>query len=497
VGRIRKNVICWAIVAGLSAWGSPAGAQAEALTKADQKALIQIGAAAEAGDCALVLKRAEPFVKRRKGVLPNDLTVTLYDAIAACHIEANRNDEAYSAALSGTALAESTPKLWQIRLFSEIARKRWTDVAATLEAMTQGHGATLNDLPIPVMWELLDGMKKDGAAETRTRVLKLLASDSYAPSETFGSNDGFRLLYAQDRIAAGDTAAAGPVIARLEDPSNIANASLDPRMRGYLASTDLAAAATRRLARHREWVAREPDRLRPLIAAATNLRQLGRAKEALDLLRSAEPRLDKLTETEDSDHVNWWWNELALTYEALHRPDEAVEAYRNGSKASEDGVPNVSQLINLALAQLRFGRPRDALATIALRDLSAKGASPYGIMLYRRARACALHLEGRGGEAKADVDYVVSHEKDAPVAVTELHLCLDDMDSAAASVIRRLEDPEQRPVMLLELSDFDLAPPPLPTDRNARNREALKKREDVKAAIARAGGTRRFNVAEA
>jgi tetratricopeptide (TPR) repeat protein len=497
VGRIRKNVISWAIAVGLSAWGSAGGAQAEELTKADQQALAQIATAAEAGDCDLVLKRAVPFVERRKRVLPNELTVIFYEAIAACHIEAKREDEAYGAALGGTALAESTPRLWYVRLYSEIEKKRWTDVAVTLEAMTQGHSATLNGLPIPVMWELLNAMKEGAAAEPRTRVLKLLASDSYAPDETFGSNDGFRLMYAQDRIAAADRAAAGPVIARLEDPSHIATASLDPRMRGYLASTDLAASATKRLARHQLWVAREPDRLRPLIAAATNLRQLGRAKEALDLLRSAEPRLDKLTETEDSDQVNWWWNELALTYEALHLPDEAVEAYRNGSKASEDGVPNVSQLINLALAQLRFGRPKDALATIALRDLSAEGASPYGSMLYRRARACALHLEGRGGEAKADVDYVVSHEKDAPVAVTELHLCLEDMDAAAASAIRRLEDLEQRPVMLLELSDFDLAPPPLVTDRNARNREALKKREDVKAAIARAGGTRHFNVAEA
>lgn len=497
MGRIRKNVISWAIAVGLTAWGSAATAQSEELSKADRKALAQIAAAAEAGDCALVLKGAVPFVERRNRVLPNEVTGMLYAAIAACHIEAKRSDEAYKAALAGTALPQSAPQLWYVRLYSEIERKRWTDVVATLEAMTREHSAALNDLPIPAMWELLDAMKEERAPEARTRVLKLLASDFYAPSETFGSNDGFRLLYAQDRIAAGDKVAAGPVIATLEDPSNIATASLDPRMRGYLASTDLAAAATRRLARHRDWVAREPDRLRPLIAAAKNLRQLGRAQEALDLLRSAEPRLDKLTESEDSDHLNWWWNELALTYETLHRPDEAVEAYRNGSKASEDGVPNVSQLINLALAQLRFGRPRDALATIALRDLSAKGASPYGMMLYRRARACALHLVGRGGEAKADVDYVVSHEKDAPVAVTELHLCLEDMDAAAASAIRRLEDPEQRPAMLLEFSDYELAPPPLATDRNARSREALKKREDVRAAITRAGGTRRFNVAEA
>jgi hypothetical protein len=474
-----------------------AWAQAGGLTKADLKVLAEIAVAAEAGNCDLVVKRAGPLVERRRRNLPADLTASLYEAMVACHVEAKRLDRAYSLALRGTALAESTPQLWQMRLEIEAWEKRYADAASTLEAMTQGHGATLNAIRLDWIWELLRAMKDSGAAEARTRTLKLLASDAYAPAEAYGSNDGFRLSYAQDRLAAGDSAAAGPVVARLDEPFSIATASLDPRMRGFLPNVDLAAAAAKSLARHQEWMAREPDRLRPLIAVAQNLRQLGRGKEALAVLKSAEPRLPKLTAKEDSDHVNWWWNELAITYETLHRPDEAVEAYRNGSKASEGGVPNVSQLINLALAQNRFGRPKDALATLAQRDLSAEGATPYGIMLYRRARACALHLDGRGAEGSADVAYIRSHEKDAPGAVTDLYLCLGDMEAAAASAIRRLEDPEDRPVLLLELSDFDLAPPPFATDRTARNLELLKKRADVKAAIDRAGGTRRFNVAEA
>lgn len=489
------NVTWWMIAAALTTGGA-AAAQSDGLTKAEMNALAKISAAVEANDCNAVLKHSRPLVEPRQHALPGDLAAALYDMIAFCHIEAKRFDQAYAAALLGTALAESTPRLWYIRLHSEAEKKRYTDAAATLEAMTQGHGAALNDLPLASVWGLLRTMKDAGAAEARTRVLKLLASDAYAPSETFGSNDSFRFDYAEDRIAAGDRAAAGPIIGRLEDPQNIAAASLDPRMRGYLPGVDVRTAAEKMLARHREWIAREPDRLRPLIAAATNLRQLGRAQEALDLLRTAEPRLDKLTAGEDSDYLNWWWNELARTYEMLRRLDEAAEAYRKGMKASEDGAPNVSQLINLALAQNRYGRPKDALATIGARDLSTDGASAYGIMLYRQARACALHLDGRSGEAAADLEYVKSHEKDAPGAVTDLHLCMGDLDSAAASAIRRLDDPELRAAALLELSDLDLAPPPLPSDRAAQNLQALKKRADVKAAVARAGGTRRFNVAE-
>ena len=492
---IRRNVAVWATLWILGA-STAAAAPAGELTKADHKAVAEIAAAAEGSDCDRILKRAGPFLKRRQRALPGDLVASLYEIMAVCHQDAKRVDEAYLAALRGTALAESTPTLWSIRLGAEAGKKRYGDLAATLEAMTQGQGAALNDLQMSWIWQVLREMKDEGAAGARTRILKLLASDSYAPSETFGFNDAFRFAYAEDRLVAGDAAAARPIVARLEDPSNIAKASLDPRMRGYLPSIDVAAAAARRLERHREWVAREPDRLRPLVSAATNLRQLGRAKEALDLLKSAEPRLARLTASEDSDHINWWWNELALTYEALGRPDDAIDAYRNGAKAIEDGVPNVSQLINLALAQNRFGRPRDTLTTLGMRDLSTEGASPYGTMLYRRARACALHLEGRGAEAAADVDYIKSHEKDAPGAVTDLYLCLGDMEAAAASAIRRLDDPELRAELLLELSDYELAPQKPATDRTARNLEALKARGDVKAAITRAGGIRRFNVAE-
>lgn len=496
MGRIGRQGLSCAVAVGLMAFAVPAAAQ-EPLTKADMKALTALSAAAEARDCDSVTKLTKPLLERRQRALPGDFAVALYQILIGCLGAQDRGEEAYAAAVKATALAESDSMLWTFRLDWEVWKKRYAEAATTLEAMTQGHGAILNDLKLDLAWDILRLMKEAGATGPRTRVLKLFASDAFAPSDMFGSNDSFRFAYAQDRVSAGDLAAAEPVVASLEDPHNIAAASLDPRMRNYLKSTDVAAAAAKRLERHREWMARQPDRLRPLIAAAENLRQLGRGKEALDVLKSAEPRLAKLTSAEDKDYVNWWWNELAITYETLGRLDETVEAYRRGSKISEVGGANISQLINLALAQNRFGRPKDALATLAVRELSPQTASSYGAMLYRQARACALNLDGRSGEAAADIAFIKSHEKDAPGAVTDLMLCLGDIEAAAASVVRRLEDPELRAAMLLVLSDFDLALPPLATDHVAHNREVLKSRADVKAAIARAGGTRHFNAAEA
>lgn len=255
---MRGNWTGWAIAAGLAASSPAASAQARELTKSELKALSEIGIAAEAGKCETVLKRAQPLVERSRQALPNDLAATLYEMMADCQIEAKRIDLAHALALRATALAESSPRLWYIRFYGDIEKKRYDDAAATFEAMTLGHSAALNHFPLDSMWSFIREMKDAGASGTRTRVLKLLASDSYAPAETFGSNDGFRFSYAKDLLAAGNSVAAAPVIRKLEDPQNIAKASLDPRMRVHLADGDVKAAAERRLARHREWVAREP-----------------------------------------------------------------------------------------------------------------------------------------------------------------------------------------------------------------------------------------------
>jgi hypothetical protein len=71
-------------------------------------------------------------------------------------------------------------------------------------------------------------------------------------------------------------------------------------------------------------------------------------------------------------------------------------------------------------------------------------------------------------------------------------LCLNDMDGAAAALIRRLNDLDRRQEALMEMSDFDPPPVPRPAGSLLPRLEKLAQREDVKAAIKRAGGTRRF-----
>ena len=150
-------------------------------------------------------------------------------------------------------------------------------------------------------------------------------------------------------------------------------------------------------------------------------------------------------------------------------------------------------MINLAEAQVAFGKPQEALATLAVFDGAGRSASPYGEMEMRFARGCANALAGRKDALATDLAFAKAHEADHGEALSDLMLCSGDLDGAAAAFIRRLDDPDRRVAALLQLSDYDAPPVAIP-DPVYAHMPALKARDDVRAAIARAGGTRRIHL---
>jgi tetratricopeptide (TPR) repeat protein len=330
----------------------------------------------------------------------------------------------------------------------------------------------------------------------RKRLLKVLADEAYAPDELYGAPDGFRYDYAKLLLDDGDTAGARDMLARLTGASDIARSTLDPRMRNLLpAALDIRAAVEKDLVRYRDAMARHPEALTPRVMAARLLRMLGRPNEAVTLLQSATSSLDDPTAFKDrGEQLNWWWNELSWNYVMLGRYEDAVAALENGAALKESGSLNFSQMINLADLHLRAGHPDAALATLTAFDDPKRQGSPFGMMQLHLERGCAHALAGRPETASPHLEYVRSHEKDDPSALTTLLLCMNRTDEAAASLIRRLEDPEQRTDTLLDLSEFDDGPVPLPPFAVDDRRAALRSRSDVKAAIERAGGTGRFRL---
>jgi len=444
-------------------------------------------------DCKTVIALGVPLVDGKGAAsLPDEYLAYAYDIVTSCESGA----DAHRHALQGTALEGSSDFLWRLRLVIEVDEKKHEAAVSTIEAMVQGRGAALNSAPMEWMWRLDSDLEKEGKTDLRLRLLSVLGGDSYAPEEYYGPAGGFQYDYAVMLAEAGKTDEARAVVARLETPSSLASASLDSRLRAFLSGDpDIRAAAERSLARHKDAIARHPDRLEPLLLAARDLRQLGRPAEALKLLEPAAGRIDDPESfTDRAKRLNWWWNDVGYLHLQLGHYDQAVAAFRKGAEIVESGSPNVSQVINLAQIQNSYGRGEEALKILAVFEAPERSLSPYGHMALRYNRGCANAVAKRPADAAADLAYIRAHPKDAPGMLGSLLLCLGDMDGAAAEFIRRLDSADTRTAALIELSDYDDPPVAVPLDPAEARIPALKARPDVKAAIARAGGIRRFRV---
>jgi tetratricopeptide (TPR) repeat protein len=457
-------------------------------------ALLDVAKAADEGDCKTVVKRGPPLLDLGgASAIPAELVPPAYDMVVACEVQEGAAAAALAHALRGTAVEASSDYLWRTRLALQVEAKQYEPAVATIEAMSQGRGAVLNGNPDLV--GLTYRKVRDDAPALQPRLLKVLASDAYAPEKYYGPPDGYRYEYAVLLAEGGDKASAKAMLSGLRDPDIIAKALVDLRVRGLLdREPDLRQAMEAMLAGHRDAVARFPQRLGPLLMAAGDLRRLGRPNEAVALLQSVAARLDDPKDFEDKDeYLNWWWDGLAHSYAAAGKYAEAVAAFRKGAALNEGELPNVSQVINLASLQYDWGHGADAVATLAPLDDPKARMSPYGSMQLHGARACAHAADKHPEAAAQDLAYIRAHGKDSPATLGFTLLCLGDFEGAAAAYIRRLDDPKLRTDALRELSEYDASPSGAP-DPLGNRLAALRGRADVKAAIARAGGTRRFHL---
>ncbi|WP_374578691.1 hypothetical protein [Phenylobacterium sp.] len=449
----------------------------------------------EQGDCRGSLKYWDAVLRDK--AFPN-LTESARDATynlaVYCALRTNQDDRAYRYALGGTRQSIGTEFLWRVRFSTELDQLRDVQAVETAEAMAMHNPAALNEMPVRRLFQLEYRVSSD--PQMHARLLRVVAAPSYRPYDVFGASDGFRRKYAVMLADAGDIAGALELVRSIEDPPNLLKASTDSRLRAALPPEfDGRAQVERSLAKFSDFAANHPESLAVVVRVAQHQRMLGLMEEALATLEAARPDQPGKTAFVDQDeYIKWWWDEMARSYQWLGRYDDAVAALRAGMLIDEYGRSNVSQTLNLSLAQYRFGRPDDALATISDIEKRLNEVSAYGRMVMHLVRGCSRMATGQAAAAQADLSYAVAHELDHQEALTTLQLCAGDLDGAAATLIRRLDDPGRRAEALLELSDFDPPPATYPTTAADLRFAQVSVRKDVQAAIARAGLVHRFRL---
>jgi len=451
---------------------------------------------AQQGDCRSSLPILGSVSRDKAFASLNDAArLATYEVAVSCSYDLKDQASAYRYALEGTRVGPGSGFLWNARLLSLMNGDRLSDAVATLEAMGVRNPEALNGLRMSRLFSLYRKLKDRSEPALRERFLTVLTGTGYQPDELLATGDYFKRERASQLIAAGDRAGAAALVKRMTEPRILLDVSFDSRLRNLMAPDfDERAAAEKRLAQLREIAASHVNSLAILLELSRYQRILGQVEEALATLESARPDGPGGKDFMDLDEKkNWWWDEMARSYQMLGRYDDAVSAFGQGIAAKEDGSPNVSQTINLGHAHLRFGHPDLALKTVAVFD-TPRSASPYGEMEVRLVRGCAQAALGEQAALADTLRYAREHERDHPEALTDLLLCVDDMDGAAASMIRRLDDPERRVDALKQLSTFDPPPPTYPQMPFEVKMADLKARADVQAAMQRAGGARRVHL---
>jgi tetratricopeptide (TPR) repeat protein len=135
--------------------------------------------------------------------------------------------------------------------------------------------------------------------------------------------------------------------------------------------------------------------------------------------------------------------------------DRAVQIMRTASRIPEQGVPNVSQQLNLAGMYCTLGKPDEAAAVI--RELGGYGGmkSPFGAFAMHGLFLRIALLKNDHAAIKNELAYVREHQKAGRLAVLRDFVLGGALDDATSWLRSNLADPATRGRTLALLQHFD------------------------------------------
>ena len=489
----------WALASVVGALGfcQIGGAFAQGAESGPEVSVREALSALQRGDCKLVLSKVAEIVgaatDQRK--INNVQRAAALALRASCEARNGNTEAALRDVTASTELASLAPQFWWMR--ASLARKaaKPEEAIAAIEAMGERSPAALATMPESEITEIVNSVRNRPDPTLYRRLLIVMTRPSYKRENVLESADWLLYEFARLERKAGNETTASELMGRIADPEVQQWASLEPDLKRYFPeSYDFAGPVEASIAYLRSYSAEHPRQIGPILKISQHLRRLGKAAEAVEVLRPADPSKQVQQFVDAGRYGSGWWEELARGYRMLGRYDDAVRAYRSEiAWLGGDGAAGVAWA-NLGHTQLQYGRYAEALKTVSSIEKLKPTIRPATLLEARMIRACALSKLGRRDEAKSDLDFLVAHEAEGRDYVVRGMLCLGRVDQAAGAAVRMLQNPYERSTALRMFSGH--APPLSTTPLYPGEGEMAQvmAHADLKTAIARAGGTRRFNV---
>jgi tetratricopeptide (TPR) repeat protein len=447
-------------------------------------------------DCKAYLKEAEAIAAHTEfaeRMTSTQRVAYLWQLLNCAH--RNREYElALSAADRAVAIDSSlVPFQWFRLLFGPDLGRPESALDAFRTVASLEPKVIIANLEVRQVFALLRAANRVDESEARAlEVHETLLRVGYAPPPP-ASDEALRMGHARLLLRRGRVTEARERLEKVLHVENLVSIRIDREFDplredpAFEARLDLAAAMARNLEDSRELIEAHPKLLEVVYRHMQDLDKAQRNEEALALADAALARLGEDPEAySDADEYRpWILNDRAYLLYELGRREEGEAALREGAKLTEGDEPNVSQSINLAGYLIREGRAAEALALVG----AAGKASPYGDAWIASVRSCAGALLNDEALRVDGLKYLEEHVDDNPQAFSRALLCSNDLDGAAALMIRRLERQQWRGTALeaLQITPRSAADE-LPFQKLMTARfDLLRDRADVRRAVEAVG----------
>jgi len=370
--------------------------------------------------------------------------------------EAYREEDAPSAALSLTVLAE-----------------RWPEALAKLPRRLISYG--------------LGGA--EGEAGHYRLYRAILGS---APGRELASGGFMWRELALLQLGRGEQKAALASLAAITDPYVIISVEADRRFDGLRASIapplDVQRGANQSIDAAREAMRKHPDQLQAVTDLLFELVTAARFADALQVADAAAAKAGgprgPIEYTDYNSQYVWLLDNRAMVLAELGRWTEAVTQFEAASRLAETGSSNVSQVINLAGLYNDLGQAEAARQT--LKRLPQR-LSPYGYTQLAMEQLRSAVQLGDQVESTRALVFLREHQADSPYTYERALLELGRPDEAAQVLIKELHETQHRSETLLRVQHYAKgAQTPKGKESDARW-QAMQSLPEVREAIAAVG----------
>lgn len=403
-----------------------------------------------------------------------------------------------------TSFPQADAEDWNRRASLAVLLEKWEDAAMSLTTVAKKWPKELNSDRWSIRQTFRLSRELGERPALRPQRLELLNALFEAGWKVRYDSEpsGLWMVLVTDAVERRDLARAREVVRRIQSPSVLVSMHIDKRFAALVAQEpaafDVRAAAETEARRLKRVAQDNPRLLDAAVQYGYALHTIGDFEAMLSLAEGiirnvGKAPADKPPYDDLDESLNWIHNHKATALAYLGRWEEAAATLANWQARQRNPDDPVSQAINLGSFYNQIERPAEALKAVEKLDWS-RDMSEFGRAQYQHVRFQALLQLGRQQEVAEIVEWMRQHRLDAPETVQVTLLEAGDIDGAAALLLSRLEDPEERAGALAEVQIYEQPPLTASQARLEALRETFLARPDVAAAIAKYGTRQRFPI---